>query len=173
MEDYSAVRCAVQMIVNPDGSLSWKCVNPHFGASTYTCAAGNAAKHLRAYHLGKLLRSAIFYADTKKKRKLNMNAAGKVADPTSTVDDGAKTLGFNGVPKRMFFRPEKKNTRQLSACVERWNRRRRSVANLSPQRRRTPPKHPRRMQENLEPPSWRHQRWLRRQDRLSEPSRAA
>ena len=98
---------------------------------------------------------------------------GKVADPTRTVDDGAKTLGFNGMPKRMFCRPEKRNTRQLSACAERWKRRRRNVANLSPQRRRTPPKHPRQMQENLEPPSWRHQRWLRRQDRLSEPSRAA
>ena len=84
LEDYSAVCCAVQMIVNPDESLSCndpKCVNPHFGASTYTCAAENAAKHLRAYHLGKLLRSAILDANTKKKRKLNINAAGRSRTP--------------------------------------------------------------------------------------------
>ena len=72
LDEYTTPRCDVRMVVHHDGSLSCdepNCENPPFGASTYTRAAASAAKHLRAYHLKKLVRSAIVDTDAKKKRK--------------------------------------------------------------------------------------------------------
>ena len=69
LDEYTTPRCDVRMVVHHDGSLSCdepNCENPPFGASTYTRAAASAAKHLRAYHLKKLVRSAIVDTDAKK-----------------------------------------------------------------------------------------------------------
>ena len=72
LDEYTTPRCDVRMVVHHDGSISCdepNCENPPFGVSTYTRAAASAAKHLRAYHLKKLVRSAIVDTDAKKKRK--------------------------------------------------------------------------------------------------------
>ena len=111
LDEYTTPRCDVRMAVHHDGSISCdepNCENPPFGASTYTRAAASAAKHLRAYHLKKLVRSAIVDTDAKKKRKTNMNAAEKIADPSRTVDDGAHTLGFKVLPRADVAEARKK-----------------------------------------------------------------
>ena len=111
LDEYTTPRCDVRMVVHHDGSLSCdepNCENPPFGASTYTRAAARAAKHLRAYHLKKLVRSAIVDTDAKKKRKTNMNAAEKLADPSRTVDGGANTLGFKVLPRADVAEARKK-----------------------------------------------------------------
>lgn len=109
LDEYTTPRCDVRMVVHHDGSLSCdepNCENPPFGASTFTRAAASAAKHLRAYHLKKLVRSAI--VDAKKKRKTNMNAAERIADPSRTVDAGARTLGFKVLPRADVAEARKK-----------------------------------------------------------------
>ena len=155
LDEYTTPRCDVRMVVHHDGSIfscdEPNCENPPFGVSTYTRAAASAAKHLRAYHLKKLVRSAIVDTDAKKKRKTNMNAAEKIADPSRTVDGGAHTLGFKILPRADVAEARKKeheNTRQLRARFKRWKTRRRCVARPSPQPRRTPPQHQRQMQRN-------------------------
>ena len=46
--------------------------------------------------------------DAKKKRKTNMNAAEKIADPSRTVDGGAHTLGFKVLPRADVSEARKK-----------------------------------------------------------------
>ena len=80
--------------------------------SPHTRAAATASKHLRAYHPNKLLRSAIADADKRKKRRENMNAAAKVADPSRTVDGGAQSLGLKVLPRAGVAEARKMNTRR-------------------------------------------------------------
>ena len=111
LDEYTTPRCDVRMVVYHDGALSCdepNCENPPFGASTYTRAAASAAKHLCAYHLKKLVRSAIVDTDAKKKSKTNMNAAERIADPSRTADAGARTLGFKVLPRADVAEARKK-----------------------------------------------------------------
>ena len=142
--------------------------NPPFGASTYTRAAASAAKHLRAYHLKKLVRSAIVDTDAKKKRKTNMNAAERIADPFRTADAGAHTLGFKVLPRADVAEARKKEheaaQRARQEMEDKAKMRRETIAAAATDAAAAPAADAAKL---TAAETRRHQRWFRRQDWVS------
>ena len=95
----------------------------------------------------------------------NMNAAGRIADPSRTVDGGAHILqASKSCRERTLQRPaERRNTRQLSARAKRWKTRRRGGGDDDDATTRTTTTGVRRSCSlpAHSPPGWEGWRWRR------------